>query len=119
MAGIATNNVSFNSWYAATAPRSLSGADVLYVTAAVASNQVGGEFFIPSRRTASLTRVQTRRDVVEHFSIHICVDGPVCGGVVTCRDEHRISLGHGDVHYIDRVRCDIRLSRKVSASANS
>jgi hypothetical protein len=91
----------------------------LYVTAAVASKQVGGEFFIQSRRMASLTGVQTRRDVVEHFSIHVCVDGPVCGGVVTCRDEHRISLGYGNANYIDRVRRYIRLSRTISADTKN
>jgi len=49
-----------------------------------------------------LTRVQSRRDDVEHGGVHISMYDPIAGCVIAGSNEDRISLSHSDTYQVYR-----------------
>jgi hypothetical protein len=50
----------------------------------------------------SLTRVQIRRNAVEHGGVHVSVYDPIAGCVIAGSNEDRISLSYGNTYQVYR-----------------
>ena len=97
-------------------PLFLIGAPVLYVIDDVMSIIIGLGLLNMTRyeRWKRLTRVQSRRDDVEHVSIHVRMYGPIARCVIAGSNEDRISLSHSDTYHVYRRCLNVGLQRKKS-----
>lgn len=91
-----TSAMSSTSKYASTSPEFVSGAVVLYVTDDVKSDQSLHELEENGEKIEGITSVQSRRDHVEHGRVHVSVNNPITGCIITGSNEDRISLSHGN-----------------------
>lgn len=93
--------VSFTSWYSLTVPLFVSGVFglVLYVTDDVMSS-IGMRLLNLQKKKIRkvLTRIQIRRDHVEHVGVHVSVYDPIAGCVISGSNKDRISLSHRDTY---------------------
>jgi hypothetical protein len=71
-----TRDTSSISWYSSINPESVSGAEALYVTEEVISTLTGVKTLMVFEKD-ELTEFELRGHIVEHFFVHVGVDGPV------------------------------------------